>query len=308
MFIETINKGFSLTHRNLQLVYIRISFIFINIVGFFVIVGLPVTAVVASIGIDTAHLEDFILTFIQDPEGVVSAYVGLILLVFISLMVYIAFVSVLHLYVLSGTLGVLKNSALKTGERFSFSSFFIEARRHFFLLLWLISITALIFFALLVIFSILSGIGSGIGEFLSGGGEFMKDFTDSFFSLFIMVFGGIIIAASLIFIVYSVAISVTGNDGVMDTIRRTSAFLTDKPSAFVFIIILSAGLMAINVLSFFVEAPLSLVFDNGLLIFLIVALINTVVQSYLMILFWSCIITFYIKASNYKASLVNYDI
>jgi hypothetical protein len=154
----------------------------------------------------------------------------------------------------------------------------------------------------------LGGISSGIGELFSGGGEFIKDFTNSFFSLSIIIFGGIISIAVFIFMIYSVAISVTVEDGVMDAIKRTFAFLMERPSALIFFIILSAGFIAISVAVFFIKAPLSMIFDNALLVSLIVAVINTVVQSYLMIVFWGCLISFYIKASNYKTSRVNYNI
>ncbi len=308
MFIESINNGINLVHSNLQLIYIRIALIFINIAGFFVIVGLPAAAAVASFGIDAEHLDDLFMSIVQDPEGAVSAYVGFMLLILLSLFIYTAFASVLHLYVLSGTLGALKRSALKEGEVFSFSSFFSEARRYFFLLVGLISITSLIFLAVLIMFSILSGIGSEMGSLISGGGEFMKDFTDSFFMFSGVIFGGIILAAAFIFIIYSIVISVTSEDGVMDTIKRTSVFLMEKPSAFLFFIILSIGLLTVNAVFFFLHLPMNMLFDNTLLVSLIVVMINTVVQSYLMVVFWGCLIAFYVKASNYKVSRVTYDI
>jgi hypothetical protein len=308
MFIESINEGFRLTHRNPQLIYIRIALVFIIIAGFFFMVGLPVIAAGSIIGMDMSHAKELFYSFAQDPFDIFSRYIGLLFIILISFMLYLVFASLLHLYILGGTLGELKISALDTRSSFSFSSFLKEARKNLFTLLWLISITTTGFFVLFVLFSILSVAGLVISGTLDGGGVFIQNFLDSFFSLSVMVFGSIISIASLTFIIYSVVVAVVEPDGVLIAIKKTFVFLRERPSAFFFYFILMAGIAVVNILIFALEIPLKMAFDTGLLTIIFLILLNMIFKSYLIVVMWSCLVVFYIKAVNYRASKPSYDI
>lgn len=306
MFSESINDGFRLTHRNPQLIYIRIALVFINIAIFLIMVGAPVFASASRIGMDMAHAGSLFHTFLNDPVEILSRYLGFLLIIFVSFIIWLTFVSLLHIYVLSGTLGVLKKSALVKGYRFSFSSFFKEAGEHIFPLMWMICLTTTVFFIISLTFFILSFIGMDIRDSISGRGLFIKDFMASFFVLFVIVFGLIASIASLIFTVYSMVVAVVEAGGVMRAARTTFAFLMDKPSAFFFYIILIAGIIGANVILLLFSTPLSIF--SGMRITIVVVVLNAIIQSYMMLVMWSSLTAFYIKAVTHEVSQINYDI
>ncbi|MDO8281412.1 MAG: hypothetical protein Q7U10_02100 [Thermodesulfovibrionia bacterium] len=306
MFTESINEGFRLTHRNPQLIYIRIALVFINIAIFLIMVGAPVFTAASRIGMDMAHAGDLFYTFLKDPVEIFSRYLGFLLIIFISFIICLTFISLLHIYVLSGTLGVLKKSAIVKGYRFSFSSFFKEAGDHIFPLMWMICLTTTVFFIISVIFFILSIIGMDIKESISGRGLFIKDFMISFSVLFVIVFGLIASVASLIFTVYSMVVAVVETGGVISAAKKTFAFLMDKPSAFIFLIVLIAGFIGANVILLLFSAPLSML--SGIKISIAAAVLNSILQSYMMLVMWSALTAFYIKAAKHGVSEINYEI
>ncbi|MBI4826604.1 MAG: hypothetical protein HY807_09335 [Nitrospirae bacterium] len=308
MFTESINEGFRLARRNPQLIYIRIALVFINVAIFLIMVGIPAFIAASRIGMDMAHAGSLFHTFLKDPVEILSRYLGFLLIIFISFIICLTFISLLHIYVLSGTLGVLKNSAIVKGYRFSFSSFFKEAGEHIFPLIWMICLTTTIFFIIFAIFFILSFIGMDIRDSISGHGFFIKDFMASFFVLFVIVFGLISSVASMIFIVYSMVVAVVETGGVMSAAKKTFAFLINKPSAFFFFIILIAGFIGANVILLLFAAPMSMLFHMKLLTTISAAVLNTIIQSYLVVVMWSSLTAFYIKAVTHEVSQINYDI
>lgn len=307
MFTEFIKEGLRLTHRNSQLVYIRAALTLINIVGFIVIVGVPALAVAGRIGMDISNVTGLFYTLLKDPFSILSKYLVLLLVIFAAFMIYLIFSSLLHLYVLGGTLGVLNNSTADTRYGFSFSSFFRESGKHFFPLMWLISITSIGFFFVLAMLLIFSIAGFGVMDTVIGAGTFIKDFISSFISISVIVFSIIISFASFVFVVYSMAVSVAEGSGAMNTIRKTYSFLRDNPSAFIFYIMLLIGIFIVNLLIFSLVPP-GMVSGGRFLITLTAAFAGVVMQSYVMVLLWSCLIVFYVKATKKIIHQPSYDI
>lgn len=308
MFMESIKEGFRLTHRNSQLVYIRMALGLINIIGFFLIVGGPAAAAAKSIGMDLSNASGLFNTLLKDPFDILSKYLVLLLIIFVAFIVYLIFSSLLHLYVLSGTLGVLKNSVTDMRYSFSFSSFLSESGKHFFPLMWLMSVTFMGLFLVLTVFLILSIIGFDIREPVSGAGSFINVFVSSFINLAFVVFGSIISLAAFVFVVYSMAVSVIEGSGVMNSLRKTSIFLKDRPSAFIYYFVLFFGIFAVNVLILLFEVPMGMASDGRLLMTLMAAFTGIAIQSYLMVALWSCLIVFYVKATNLIVHQPAYDI
>jgi len=304
MMIECIKEGFHLANRNYQLVFLRIIVVIINFISLLFVLGLPVIAAVAYMGFDLSHAVDLLPDLMENPFNLLSKYLGLVFLIGISFILYLMFVSVIILYSLGGTLGVLKNSAVNVQYRFSLASFFKEANNIFSRLYWLISILFLIFIALFAAVIISGGIVAGFMQGFSWSETTLEVFLGSFVFLSTIIFGIIIFLSGLIFTVYSILCLVIEEKGSADTIKNTFNYLKKTPQAFLFFIILFAGAVAINLVFFIIMIPLGMI----PLVDIVLYLVNVVFQNYLAIVVWSALTVYYSKTANYPLNTTTYDI
>jgi len=302
--IECIKEGFHLANRNYQLVFLRIIVVIINFISLLFVLGLPVIAAVAYMGFDLSHAVDLLPDLMENPFNLLSKYLGLVFLIGISFILYLMFVSVIILYSLGGTLGVLKNSAVNVQYRFSLASFFKEANNIFSRLYWLISILFLIFIALFAAVIISGGIVAGFMQGFSWSETTLEVFLGSFVFLSTIIFGIIIFLSGLIFTVYSILCLVIEEKGSADTIKNTFNYLKKTPQAFLFFIILFAGAVAINLVFFIIMIPLGMI----PLVDIVLYLVNVVFQNYLAIVVWSALTVYYSKTASYPLNTTTYDI
>jgi hypothetical protein len=308
MIIECIKEGFILTHKNWQLVLLRMIVALINIMVFFIFIGLPIFITITYLDMDITHAKELLPYLFKNPLEFISRYLGLVFLIAVAFIFYLVFSSLLFLYALSGILGVLKDSAVNIQYRFNLSSFFKGAKKYFFPLFWLICLLLPGFIIMFIIFIVSGGIGVTVLQTLVGTGTRIGMFFNLFFILSIIVFGTILLLTAIVFIVYSVMVSVIEEKGVLGSIKRTFNFLKDKPVAFLFYIILLIAIITANLLLFIIETPFNMIPVMKPLINVAFYLINTIFQSYLSIVLWSSLLVFYIKSTNYPVHYVTYDI
>jgi hypothetical protein len=308
MMRECIKEGFNLANNNLQLVLIRIVQSVINVTAIFVFIGMPVLVAVAYLGFDLAHARDTLPYLIEDPFGILSKYIGLIFFAGLSFFVYLVFIFALFLYVLSGTLGTLKNSAVNVQFRFSLLSFFKEANRNFFRIFRL---GLLLFFTFPMIFISLvvtGGIAAGAGWIVAGTDSALEVFFSSFVSLSVMILIMMIFLVYFVFAVYSVTASFIDGGGVMDSIRRSYYFLKQKPAAFLFCAVLIIGFIALNLVFFLLRIPFTIDSVMAPIVNILFSLMNAVFHAYLAIVVWSSLIIYYVKGTNYPVYSATYEI
>ena len=101
-YIEAIKDGFRLINKNWQLVLIQVGMVFMSSIGFFIIVGIPLAIAFIIFGIDLTALTETrdIFRMLRGPSDIISKYLGLILIVVASFILYILVVcSARHLSV-----------------------------------------------------------------------------------------------------------------------------------------------------------------------------------------------------------------
>jgi len=290
MVLGCIKEGFRLTHRNWQLILIHVVVAVINILSLFLFLGVPIFVAMTYLGIDIAHAKDVLPHLFRDPLEFVTRYMGLIFFIITAMIFYLIFVSLIYLYTLGGTLGVLRNSAMDKGHGFKLSSFFSEAKRHFTRLFWLLSVLILAITALFVVFATFSGIAAIVLQGIDIKNTSVQMFFNSFLSLFIIVFGLIILYFAVVFVVYSVVISVIEEKGIMESMKRTFNFLMDNTIAFLYYFLLLIGITAAN-----------LVLVTLSVIPVFAPLINLFLQNYLSVVLWSSLIVFYVNCTHSPA-------
>ncbi|KPK02278.1 MAG: hypothetical protein AMK71_02795 [Nitrospira bacterium SG8_35_4] len=304
MIIECIKDGVALTNRNLQLVVIRVIVSFINVIAFGVFLGIPLIITVAYLGFDVAHAREMLPYMAHNPLEFVSRYLGLILLLLLALLSYLIFSSMLYLYTLGGMLGSLRNSFTNAGLRFALPSFFREANANFSRLFWLLS---LVFLGITVLLIACAGIGGMmvlVMSALSGADGVLNMFLRSFAAVFMIILCMLTLLASVIFSVYSAVISVAEKKGAMESVNITLAFLKNKPQALLFFIVLILAVITAGLLFFSVQIPLRIIPFISVVTFLI----NTFFSSYLAVVLWGSLVTYYMRASGSPVYEAGYEI
>ncbi len=301
MMTESIREGFSIAGRNLHLVLLRVGVTIINVSGFFVFMAVPVAVAAAYMGIDLTHARDLLPSLIDNPFEFVSRYLGLVLLVGTAFVFYLTFASLLLLYALSGILGVLKNAALDVHYRFSLRSFFSEANGNFLRLLWLASLLFGCLTVALTVAVAAGGILAAAAQTFSGGERTIEVFLRSFALVSIIVFTIIIFIAGTVFSVYCMVASVVEKKGAVDSVKSTFVFLKKKPEAFLFYIILIAGIVAASLVFFILGLPFRVIPVLAPVMNIALSLMNIVFQAYLMVVMWGCLIVYYIRGADHPA-------
>jgi hypothetical protein len=295
MIAESIREGITISHRNWQVMLIRLVAAIIHIFVLLVFVGIPVFIAVASFGIDLALTKEVLPELLYNPSEILSKYLGLSILLLLSLTVYLTVASVISLYTFGGIIGVLRNAALNSQYRISLASFFTEARSLFFPLLWLLSVVLLVFNALIIVFGVL------IGIFIFATQSFGN--TESSFSVFLSIFSGLILfllfligfLGGLIYSVYAIMALVVEGRGVFDSLKRAWSFIVNKPSSILFYIILVLGMLGINIIIMLIGGTLGMIPAAGLFLSIPYQFVYYAVQTYLGIVLWSSLLVYYIK-------------
>lgn len=297
MFTECIKEGFRLTHRNWQLIIVRLAVSFINLIslGFFLVI--PVIVAIFYLGFDLAHAKDIPYYIMNNPMEYASRYLGLIFLIFAAIIMYLVFSSFLLLYILSGTLGVLKSSAVDEVYRFRLSLFFKEAGKNFAGLFWLISSLMAGFMVIMILFAFIGGAGWTVTRSIGDTGMAVEVFLKYFITSAYFIFGIIFLFATLVLAAFSITVSVVEGSGTMESIKRAYYFLIGRPGAFIFYMILLAVLLFTN-----------FVFVSFSIIPFISPLINVVLQKYLTVVVWSSLFVYYMKNTNHLTPGKTHDI
>lgn len=287
MIIDAIKEGFHLTHKNWELIPVRIAVSVLNLLSFLFFLGIPGFIAVVYLGFDLARAKEMVPLLIKNPAWFISQYMGILSLILIAFSMYMVFSSVLHIYSLSGTLGVLRSSAVASDTKFSMALFFKEAGQYFTRLFWLLSILLSGLAVLVVFFGVLGAAGAHFVTSIPDTGEYLPVFIKSFFAVSFGIFAAILLYAWGVFAVFSVMILVVEGAGIAASMGRTYTLLTERPGAFLFCLILLAGLAAAN----FIIVPFTLMP-------VLVPLVNTVLQHYLALVLWSSLIAYYMLHSK----------
>ncbi|MBI5740727.1 MAG: hypothetical protein HZA16_08395 [Nitrospirae bacterium] len=286
-----LKEGFRLANRNIGLVFIRMFAGLINVLGLLFCLGLPAVVAVLYLSFDLAHVDRLLPYFTDRPLDFLSRYMGFLFFLGLSVISYLLFASIVIIYSLGGVLGALRNSAVSEQYRLSLSSFFREANKNFPRLFRLVFIESLMFGALVSALLAAGAAAVSAARDFSGSGSLPEVFMNSFALLTIAVFGLIVFFLSLVFMIISAIVSATEGRGSRDTLKKTTAFLKKNPQAFLFSLILLTGVIAANAGQIIIKLSFPMFFGGGFL--LLIA--GAVLQNYLTVAAWSCLLVYYLK-------------
>ncbi len=294
-YIEAIKSGFSTVNKNWQLVLIQIGMLFISIISFFVIVGIPFGIAFIIFGIDLTEFTDItdIFRILKSPSDTFSKYIILILLLTISLILYILFAIMLGLYVLGGSIGVIGRTLQENLTHFSFKDFTHEAKSLFLKLLGFTSVIGLIFILTAFFLSIIGGSIAAIISYAKEQESTLGLFFGTFFSLILVILSIAMIIFILAITIYGFAVLYFKKTGAFKSIKEAVNFLLKYPNGFWLYTVLFLGYFIILFLLGLLSYPFTLIPIIGTIISFPYQFLYYALQTYLSLVVIAIILSYY---------------
>ncbi len=294
-YIEAIKDGFRLVHRNWQLVLVQLGMVILSSIGFFIIVGIPLAIAFIVFGIDLTGLTNVkeIFRTLKVPSEVISRYLGLLLIVIASLLLYIIMVAMLGIYVFGGSVGVIGRSLRDRPLKFSMHTFFDEARRLFLRLLGLTCIIGIILIAVAFVLGILGGSIAALVSFTQSQDSTLAFFLGTFFSLILIIIALTLILGILSITLYGVASLSFKGTGPLKSLWEAIHYLSRHPTAFWLYTILFAGYILASFLLILLSYSFILIPVIGTILSFPYQLLSYAFQTYLGLAIIATILTYY---------------
>lgn len=287
-YLETLKKGISTVNKNYQLLFIQTGILIIAFFLFLLVVGTPVIIIFTKAGFELPEEGFKELLKMLLKEGL-QGYLSLVLTIILSLLIYILIASLIFIYAVAGTSGVLM-SYIAGNEGYSWSLFHSYGKRFFkkFLLLSLVGLFTLI------LLSFIAGLISGLIKAPTiPYSNFFKEFFSNFLNLLsiLLSLGMVILFMATFTYAAGILLLKEPATGVFGALKEALNFIIKKPESIVFYGILSFG--AIIVTIFF--GILGTIF-KGFGGFILYQLLLSIVQIYINLSVISCAFV-YLKES-----------
>ena len=294
-FVEAIRDGFRLVNRNWQLVLIQISMVFISAIGAFIIVGLPLAIAFIIFGIDLTGLTDVrdVLGMLRGPSDILSKYLGLVLIILTSILLYVLLVALLGIYIFGGSIGIIGRSLRDRSLKFHMGVFFGEAKRLFLRLLGFTSVIGVISIVAFFFLGILGGGIAALVSFAQTQDSTLALFFGTFFSLILFVIALFLILGILSIALYGMASLFFKDTGSAKSVREATRYLIRNPNAFWLYAVLFLGYLVAFFLLILLSYPFTLIPLIGTILSFPYQLVSYTFQTYLGLMIIAAIFAYY---------------
>jgi len=240
-YINIIKTGIQTLNRNYQLLVIQMGAFILAFILFLLIVGIPLVIAFTKIGLELP--DNGLAGLLEIILNNLSVYKTFVLTIMTSLLTYLLISSLLFVYIIAGTCGVLMNS-LKGGETFSWGHFTHQGKELFGSFLRL-SIVGILLFLLISFFA---GLIGGITKVLSPGqGDFLENFYTNLLNLIPIVFTLLAIILFMATLTYGAGIMSIERQGALKSLKSSVIFIFKNPDALLFFVILSLTAIVLTI-------------------------------------------------------------
>ena len=298
-YTDAVKSGFRLINSRWQLVVLQVGMMIANCIGFFVIVGIPLGIAFVIFGLDLTGLAETrdIMGLLRHPSELISKYMGLVLLVLASFLLFVLVVSTVGLFVFAGSIGTIGRSVSDPTQKFSVKLFIAEAKRMFFRLMWFSLFMGLVFITIAFLLGLLGGGVAAIVQSARSQDSTLALFLGIFFSLVLALLAISLILGALAVTVYGIAILFFKAGGAIRSFREAVTFLWNRQSAFwLYALLFFAYIIASFVLMLF-SYPFNLIPFIGTIIAFPLQLISYAAQSYLGLVIIAAIFIYYYESA-----------
>ncbi len=240
-YIEVIKTGIQNLNRNYQLLVIHMGTFILTFILFLLIVGIPLVIAFTKIGLELP--ENGLKGLIEIIINNLSIYKNFVLTIIISLLSYIFLSSMLFVYIIAGTCGVLMSS-LKSGVAFSWGLFTQQGKELFGNFLRLSIVGILLF----ILISFFAGLIGGITKILSPGQrDFLENFYTNLLNLISIVLTLLVIILFMATLTYGAGIMSIKRKGALKSLKSSVIFIFKNPDALLFFVILSLTAIVLTI-------------------------------------------------------------
>ncbi|MCX5717427.1 MAG: hypothetical protein NTW44_03780 [Nitrospirae bacterium] len=295
IYSNVIKNGFRLVNKNWQLVLIQIGMILVNCIGFFVFVGIPLAVAFVIFGLDLTEMTDLknLLGTMKDASEIITKYLGLIIVLAVSFVVYLLVAASIGLYVFGGSAGMIGRAVRDSTDRFNMNTFFSEGKRLFWPMVGFTAIIGIIFLGVAFILGVFVG---GIGVIISivkGYETTLAVVLGIFLSLLLFCIGLALIISSIALTLYGTAAIVLKGTGPWQAIKDTIKYLYRNPATLWLYCLAFGGYFLVTFLLVLLGAPFSLIPLIGAIIAIPYQLFSYAIQSYLGLVIVAVIFIYY---------------
>jgi hypothetical protein len=294
-YIEAIKDGFGLINRNWQLVLIQVGMVFASILGFFIVVGIPLAIAFIIFGVDLTGIADLrdIFGMLRGPSDILSRYLSFILIIIASILLYVLAVTVLGMYLFGGSVGIIGMSIKEKTLKFSMRRFTGEAKRLFLRLLAFTSVIGLIFIFAAFCLGLLGGGIAAIVSYARSQDSTLALFFVTFFSLIVIILSLSFILGSLSVTLYGIAALYFKGSGAFRSIKDAVRFLIKYPDGFWLYAVLFVCYLLASFLLGLLNYPFTLIPFLGTILSFPYQFFSYVVQTYLGLVIIAVIQSYY---------------
>ena len=231
-YSDAIKNGFRLVNKNWQLVLIQFGMMLVNCIGFFVFVGIPLAVAFVIFGLDFTEMTELknLLGTMKDASEIITKYLGFIIVLVVSFVVYLFVAASVGLYVFGGSAGMIGRAVRDSADRFNMNTFFSEGKRLFWPLAGFTAIIGIIFLGVAFVLGVFAG---GIGIIISiakGYETTLAVVLGIFLSLLLFCIGLALIISSIALTLYGTAAIVLKGTGPVAGHKRHHKIFISKPS------------------------------------------------------------------------------
>jgi len=301
-YTDAVKSGFRLINRNWQLVALQAGMMIANCIGFFVIVGIPLGIAFIIFGLDLTGLAEArdIMGMLRHPSELFSKYIGLVLIVLCSFLLYLLIVTTAGIFVFAGSVGSVGRAVLDPLRKFSMKVFFAEAKKLFMPMMWFSLVIGLVFIAIAFLLGLFGGGVAAIVQIAKSQDSTLALFLGIFFSLVLALCAIIVILGAIAVTVYGIAVLFFKTEGAVRAFRDAVVFLWNRQSAFwLYVVLFFVYIIASFILMLFTY-PFNLIPIIGTIISFPLQLASYIVQSYIGLAILATIFIYYYEAEIRK--------
>jgi hypothetical protein len=245
-YLSIIKDGFQVTNRNWPLVLMQFIFMFVGILSWLVIVGIPLAIAFIIFGVDLTDMlrQPDLIGIFEVARAMFSKAPFIVMFVFLSFVLYLAFLTAMFVFFCSGTIGLLAKS-IQNGQPFSLRMFWAEAKR---LSLPVFVYSVFVGFCLTMPTMIMGILGEIVNQIV-----LFFDTTWPLFSAFISIFLGLVLVATGVFIFLVVIGMAMYGFGYLSfnrprpfrAVKQTAIYMYRRPMSVIMLLIVLSIFLAI---------------------------------------------------------------
>jgi hypothetical protein len=223
----------------------------------------------------------------------ITKYLGLILIVLASFILYVLLVAFLGIYLFGGAIGVIGRSLQEKALKFTMRAFLDEAKRLFLRMLGFTSVIGLIFLLATFFLGLLGGGIAAIVSFAQSKDSTLALFFGTFFVIILVIFALALILGILSITLYGFAALFFKGTGAFKSLKEAFAFILKCPNGFWLYAVLFTGYLLASFLLILIGYPFTLIPIIGTIISFPYQLISYAFETYLGLVIIAIIFSYY---------------